>query len=38
MIHIDYIHARDAGRAGAECISIYKKCPVGNGILDGISY
>lgn len=35
---IDYMHAKEAGIAGADCLSLYSKCQIGDGILDKFIY
>lgn len=35
---IDYVHAKEAGIAGAGCLSLYSKCQIGEGILDKFIY
>lgn len=35
---IDYMHAKEAGIAGADCLTLYSKCQIGEGILDKFIY
>jgi hypothetical protein len=32
-----YSNAEKAGKKGADCVSLYPKCPKGSGLLDKIS-
>jgi hypothetical protein len=32
-----YTDAMEAGRKGADCMTLYKKCPFGHGVLDNVS-
>jgi DM4/DM12 family len=32
-----YRDAEKAGKEGADCVSLYPKCPKGDGLLDSIS-
>lgn len=37
-VHADYVEASQAGKHGVDCLSLYHQCPIGSGLLDGISY
>lgn len=37
-VHAEYLEARQAGQHGVDCLSLYHQCPMGSGLLDGISY